>query len=295
MRRRIAHIVAVAFCLCGVLTAPAVAEKAPDQYNPPELEGVDIVEHLGDTLPLDLEFENEEGETVTLGQYFDGERPVIVTLGYYNCPMLCDLVLNGLVEGLKKIPYVPGEDFDIVTVSIDPREGPDLAKAKKANYLEQLGNPEAGAGWHFLTGERENIKKLAGTIGFGYRYDPDKMQYAHGAAIYLASPEGKLTRYLYGIQFPPKQLRLGLTEAGEGKTGTVVDRFLLRCYHFDPDSRKYGVYVWGVMRIGGGLTVLVIATMLIVLWRRDRRRGDAEAGDGSNARPGQDATNASRA
>lgn len=261
--------------LLGLLvTAPAVAQEGPhDLLEPPELQGVDVVEHLGDSLPLDLTFVDDRGEKVALRQYFDKERPVILTLVYYNCPMLCNLVLNGLVEGLRGLEWAPGKEFDIVTVSIDPREGPDLAAKKKANYLQDLGNPEAGKGWHFLTGEREHIQQLAGAVGFQYRYDPSQMQYAHGAAIFLVSPEGKLMRYLYGIQFPPDQLKLGLVEAGQGKIGSVVDRFLLRCFHYDPASRKYGVYVWGVMRLGGGLTVLVIATMLIIFWRRERRRG----------------------
>lgn len=249
---------------------------AEDQ-TPHELEGVGITEHLGDTLPLDLAFKDSTGKNVRLGDYFDGQRPVILTLVYYNCPMLCNMVLNGLIEGMAPLEWSTASDFQVVSVSIDAREGPKLAAEKKKNYLEQYGKTGAGQGWHFLTGARENIQKLADTVGFGFKYDPDRMEYAHGAAIFMVSPEGKLTRYLYGIQFEPKQLKLALTEAGEGKLGSAVDQFVLRCYHFDPDSRKYGIYVWGVMRAGGLLTVLLIGFMLLVFWRRERRKGTISA------------------
>lgn len=255
--------------LSTLLAAPAAAQL---NIPPKEMEGVQIVEHLGETLPLDLRFKDENGADVTLRQYFGGEKPVLVTLVYYNCPMLCNLVLNGAIEGLKEVDFTPGEDFEIVTVSIDHREGPELATAKKKTYLEQYGRPEAAKGWHFLTGEADDIKALADAIGFGYRYDPDRMEYAHGAAIFFASPQGKLTRYLYGIQHPPKQLHLALVEAGEGTIGSAVDRFLMRCYMYNPDSREYAFYIWGAMRLGGLLTIIFISAMLFILWRRERRQ-----------------------
>lgn len=248
---------------------PAAAQL---NINPKEMEGVQIVEHLGDKLPLDLTFRDETGAPVRLGQYFGGERPVLVTLVYYNCPMLCNLVLNGAIEGLRGVDFTPGVDFEIVTVSIDHREGPELAAAKKKTYLEQYARPGAEKGWHFLTGDAEQIRALADAIGFGYRYDPDRMEYAHGAAIFFASPEGKLTRYLYGIQHAPKQLHLALVEAGQGTIGSAVDRFMLRCYMYNPDSREYAFYIWGAMRLGGLLTIILISTMLLILWRRERRQ-----------------------
>jgi protein SCO1/2 len=265
---------AVVYALGFALLVPAVISPAAAQLNTPpkEMEGVEIIEHLGEQLPLDLTFRDERGETVRLGSYFDGKRPVIVTLVYYNCPMLCSMVLNGAIDGLRGVDFTPGEDFQIVTVSIDHREGPELASEKKKNYLEQYGRPEAAAGWHFLTGDAEQIRALAGAIGFGYRYDPDRMEYAHGAAIFFASPEGKLTRYLFGIQHEPKQLHLALVEAGQGKIGSAVDRFLMRCYMYNPDSRKYGFYIWGAMRLGGLLTIIVISAMLMIFWRRERRQ-----------------------
>ena len=224
---------------------------------------------------MDLPFVDEEGRAVTLGQYFKDDKPVILTLVYFNCPMLCNMILNGLVEGMQGIKWTAGEDFRVVTVSIDPREKPELAREKKTNYIKQLGRADAAAGWHFLTGERDDIKALAQAVGFGFRYDPDRMEYAHGAAIFLLSPDGKLTRYLYGIQFPPKQLELALVDAGQGKLGSAFDRFVLRCYHYDPASRKYGVYIWGIMRAGGVLTILLIGAMLFVFWRRERRLSQA--------------------
>jgi protein SCO1/2 len=265
----------------------AAAEGPAVTDTPPELQGVEVTEHLGDQIPLDLAFRDENGRNVTLADYFKGDKPVILTLNYYACPMLCTLVLNGMIDGLKPLKWSPDKDFRIVTVSIDHREGPELAREKKKSYLAQYDRPEAEAGWHFLTGTRENIKALADTVGFGYQYVPDRMEWAHGAVIFMVSPSGKLTRYLYGLQYEPKQLQLGLTEAGEGKIGNALDRFLLRCYHYDPDSRKYGVYVWGIMRAGGLLTITVIGTMLFIFWRRERRRGFGALPDPSRAaRPG---------
>ncbi len=254
-----------AVCLGG----PAAAQL---NIQPKEMKGVQIVEHLGDTLPLDLRFRDETGADVSLKQYFDGERPVLLNLVYYNCPMLCNLVLNGAIEGLQGVEFTPGDEFQIVTISIDHREGPELAAAKKKTYLEQYGRPEAAEGWHFLTGERDTIRALADAIGFGFQYDPDRMEYAHGAAIFFVSPKGVLTRYLYGIQYEPKQLRLALVEAGEGTIGSAVDQLLLRCYMYNPDSREYAFYIWGAMRLGGLLTIVLIAGMLIILWRRERRQ-----------------------
>jgi protein SCO1/2 len=260
----------ITLLFCGVATSAwAQANQNPESL----LQNIDVVEQLGKTVPLDLEFRDESGNVVKLGDYFTGEKPVLLNLGYYKCPMLCNMVLNGVVGGMQDMDWVPGEEFTVVTVSIDPREGPKLAREKKATYIKQLGKPEAAKGWHFLTGQRKDIKALAESVGFGYEYDMNRMEYAHGASIFFLSPKGKITRYLYGIEYEAKQLRLALVEAGEGTVGNAIDRFLLRCYHYDPHSRKYGVYVWGVMRAGGLLTLSFIAIMLFVFWRRERRRG----------------------
>lgn len=266
-----------------LLTLVASAMAQPSQNPEALLDNINVEEHLGETVPLDLEFRDEDGKPVKLGDYLKGDKPVLLNLGYYKCPMLCNMVLNGVVGGLQGMAWVPGDEFRIVTLSIDPREGPKLAREKKATYLEQLGKPEAAKGWHFLTGQRKDIKALAKAVGFGYEYDTDRMEYAHGATIMFLSPKGKITRYLYGIQYEPKQLKLALVEAGEGTVGNAIDRFLLRCYHYDPHSRKYGVYVWGVMRAGGLLTFLIVAGMLFVFWRRERRRGYGANGAGPNS------------
>lgn len=269
--RRQLHRTSALFACLAVSCLGGVA-SAQLNIQPKEMKGVKIVEHLGDTLPLDLAFRDESGAEVKLRQFFDGERPVLLNLVYYNCPMLCNLVLNGAIEGLQDVDYTPGVEFEIVTISIDHREGPELAAAKKKTYLEQYGRPEAAKGWHFLTGERESIQALADAIGFGFQYDPDRMEYAHGAAIFFVSPKGVLTRYLYGIQYEPKQLRLALVEAGEGTIGSTIDQLLLRCYMYNPDSREYAFYIWGAMRLGGLLTIVLIAGLLFILWRRERRQ-----------------------
>jgi len=260
--------------LIALTTVVCLGGEAGAQLNiqPKEMKGVRVVEHLGDRLPLDLKFRDETGAEVSLKQYFDGERPVLLNLVYYNCPMLCNLVLNGAIEGLQGVEFTPGDEFEIVTISIDHREGPELAAAKKKTYLEQYGRPEAAKGWHFLTGDREAIGSLAEAIGFGFQYDPDRMEYAHGAAIFFASPKGVLTRYLYGVLYAPKQLRLALVEAGQRKIGSAVDHILLRSYMYNPDSREYAFYIWGAMRLGGLLTIVLIAGMLLIFWRRERRQ-----------------------
>ena len=255
----------------------SVGSARAEEVTPPELEGVGIVEHLGETLPGDLRFVDSEGKSVVLGDYFDGTRPTILNLVYFNCPMLCNLVLNALTEGMSNLDWTAGKDFQVITLSIDPREKSDLAAAKKKNHIEQLGRPEAAAGWHFLTGDRDSIRTLADAVGFSFKYDTERMEYAHGAALFMVSPKGRLTRYLYGISYPEKQLKLALTEAGEGTVGSAIDQFVLRCYHFDPDSRKYGIYIWGVMRLGGLATVGLIGLMLAIFWRRERRRGTVRA------------------
>lgn len=282
MSRR-APIALWSLALLSLLTLGASAMAEPSQNPEALLSNIDVVEKLGETVPLDLEFRDEDGKIVTLGDYLAGDKPVLLNLGYFKCPMLCNMVLNGVVGGLQEMSWVPGEEFRVITLSIDPSEGPELARQKKATYLEQLGKPEAAKGWHFLTGGRANIKAIAAAVGFGYEYDTNRMEYAHGAAIMFLSPKGKITRYLYGIEYEAKQLRLALVEAGEGTVGNAIDRFLLRCYHYDPHSRKYGVYVWGVMRAGGLLTFLIIASMLLVFWRRERRHGHGGKFAGPNS------------
>jgi len=256
------------------LRPPKQEELAVENRTPKELD-VDITERLGEKIPTGLSFKDAQGEEVQLKQYFGTGRPVLLTLVYYNCPMLCNLVLNGVLEGARELGWVPGQDYELVTLSISPNESPELALAKKKNYLEQLGIEGAGAGWHFLTGTQDNIKALADAVGFGYRYDPSTQDYAHGAAIFFLADDATITRYLYGITFPAKQLRLALTEAGRGEVGSLVDRVLLRCFMYEPSHKKYGFYIWGAMRMGGVAIITVLGLLLLILWRNDRDHGVA--------------------
>lgn len=238
---------------------------------PIELKGVGITEHLGAHISLDLEFTNENGKTVPLSKYFEGDLPVILTLVYYECPQLCTFVLNGLVSSLKKMKWTVGEKFKIVTISIDPTETSELAIQKKKVYLEKYGRKNAEVNWHFVTGSEENIKQLANEIGFGYRYDDDQKQFAHSAAIYVLTPDGKISRYLYGITYKPRDVKLALLEASKGKIGNVVDRLLMFCYHYDPQGRKYALFATNVMKGAGGITVLGIGLMVFQLGRRKKK------------------------
>lgn len=224
--------------------------------RPDLLKDVGIDQKLNDSIPLNLTFRDEHGRPVELAQYF-GSKPVILSLVYYNCPMLCTQVLNGLTRSLKQIPMSVGEEFNVVTVSIDPTERPVLADAKQTLYAGMYGRPGAAKGWHFLTGEDAQIKRLAQAVGFRYAYDPDSHQYAHASGIMVLTPEGKLSRYFYGIQYPERDLRLGLVEASAGKIGSPVDQVLLFCYHYDPHTGKYGLLISRVIQLSAAVTVLL--------------------------------------
>jgi protein SCO1/2 len=249
-----------------LLMVPAAAE----QPLPAELEGVGIEEKFGSKIDLDLTFIAENGHPAALRDYFGRGRPVILNLVYYSCPMLCTLVLNGQTAALREVPWTPGEEFEVVTISIDPTETFALAGQKRASYLESYGRPAPG--WHFLTDHRGNVRKLAEQVGFRYRYDEQGQQYAHAAAIMVLTEEGAVSRYLYGVRYRARDLRLALTEASAGKTGTTVDRLLLYCFHYDPKARSYVLFATNLMRAGGAAVVMVLAVFLIGLWRRERMR-----------------------
>jgi protein SCO1/2 len=259
---------AVAFL---ALAPGAAAQLASDPMQsvgvrPELLKQVGIDQKLNQSIPLDLTFHDEDGKTVALGQFF-GQKPVILTLVYYNCPMLCTQVLNGVESSLKELSTDIGNQYDVVTISIDPTESHVLAKTKKEMYVGMYGRPGAAQGWHFLTGDEPQIKQLANAVGFRYAYDPDTKQFAHASAIMLLTPEGKISRYFYGIQYPTRDLRLGLVEASEGKIGTPVDQVLLFCYHYDPATGKYGLLISHVIQIGGALTVLILGVGMLILFR----------------------------
>lgn len=261
------HMRAPIYILLLLLSMPALAVEGGQQ----ELEGVDVDEQLGDVLPLQLEFVDHEGTAVALGDYFRDGVPVILTMNYFRCPMLCGLQLNGLTSALSELEWTPGERFRLVTVSINPEEGPELAAAKRANHLEMLGRGE-DVDWAFLTGDAEAIDQLAEAIGYQYRYVASTGEYAHPAALTFVSPEGVITRYLNGLSYEAFDMRMALLEASEGRIGSPVDQIFLGCFIYDPVTGGYVRNAWMFMRIGGALTVLVLGTFLGVLWLRERRR-----------------------
>ena len=251
----------------------SVSAMAQDRIEPvpKPLARVGIDEKLDAALPLALVFKDDAGRDVTLGSYFRPGHPVVLTLNYFRCPMLCTLELDGLVDGLKGLAWTPGDEFTVVTVSIDPRETAELARAKKQSYLEDFGRPSAEAGWHFLTGSQESIDALTKAVGFSYEYDKDTDQYGHAAVVMLATPEGRVGRYLYGVVFAPATLKLALLEASKGKIGSTWDRFILYCYRYDADHGRYALAARSIMRAGGALTVLILGCAIGGFWLHDRR------------------------
>jgi protein SCO1 len=240
----------------------------PANTRPPRLENVGIEQHLDAQVPPDLTFRDETGETVKLADYF-GRKPLILNLVYYNCTMLCGEALAGLSSAMRLVKFDVGNEFDVVTVSFDPRETPEMAAAKKKDYVGRYGRPNAAAGWHFLTGQPDSINALTKVVGFQYQYDPKSNQYAHATAIMVLTPQGRISRYFYGVDFPPKDLRLGLVEASQGKIGNAVDAVLLYCYHYNPETGKYGAMVANILRLAAAATVLIMGIFLFILWRLD--------------------------
>jgi len=243
----------------------------PTSARPGILGKIAIDQQIGHRLPLDTPFVDESGRAVTLGDYF-GKRPVILALVYYECPMLCTQVLNGLVSALGVMNLEAGREFDVVAVSFNPKEGPGLASQKKASYLERYGRPQSAGGWHFLTGSQDSITRLTDAAGFRYEFDKEIGQFAHGAAIEVVTPTGTIAKYFYGIEYSPRDLRLGLIEASDERIGSVVDDVLLFCYHYDPASGKYGPSVLSLVRMGAVATILSFAVFLTVSLRREHAR-----------------------
>lgn len=274
-RNVVAVVRATAILCAAALFFPALASAQltddPIQnigVRPELLKDVGVDQKLNESIPLDLQFSDENGKPVELRQYF-GSKPVILSLVYYNCPMLCTQVLNGLERSLKELSLDIGKDYTVVTVSIDPSETHVLAAAKQELYTGLYGRAGAAQGWHFLTGAEPQIKQLAHAVGFRYAYDPTSKQFAHASCIMLLTPEGKISRYFYGITYPSRDLRLGLVDASEGKIGTPVDAILLFCYHYDPGTGKYGLIIARVIQIAGGLTILLLGGLIFILGRRE--------------------------
>ncbi len=244
------------------------------QVAPADLSNIGIDQRLNQQLPLDLEFKDETGRTVKLGDYFQTGRPVILNLVYYTCPMLCGEELAGEASALSMLKFTPGKEYEIVSVSFNPDETPKDAAAKQQVYIarmnEHLDHKTDGDGWHFLTGQQEQIKQLADAVGFRYRRDPRTGQFIHAAGIMLVTPGGKLAQYYYGVEFSPKDIRLGLIEASRDKIGTLVDQVVLYCYHYDPNTGRYGAVVTNIMRLAGAATMLILGGFLIVMYRREK-------------------------
>jgi len=242
----------------------------------PAEQQIDVIENLGGYIPLDTEFIDESGNVVKLASFFENEIPTVLTLNYFECPMLCTLVLNGLAESLKNLTLNAGEDFQVITIDINPNEKTLFANQKKKNYIKGFGLENIKNDWHFLTGSQVNIKKIADSIGYIYYYDAQRNEYMHPAAITLLSSEGKISRYLYGIEYPTKDLKLGLLEASEGKIGTNLDKIILYCYHYDPYKNTYTIFATNVMRLGGIFTIIFLGIMLAGYWKKDKNLFDKE-------------------
>lgn len=237
---------------------------------PGALQGVGIDQRLNQSIPLNLVFKDELGRAVPLSTYFHG-KPVLLALVYYRCPMLCTRILNGVVDSLNTISFTPGKDFEVLSVSFDPKDTPELAAAKKKTYLASYKRAGTQNGWHFLTGDSASIKALTEAVGFHYKYDPATQQFAHASGIMLLTPNGRLSRYFYGVEYKPRDVRLGLVEASNNKIGNAVDEVLLFCYHYDAATGKYGAVAMNAERIGGAAFLLLAGSCLLLLWRRERR------------------------
>ncbi|MCC7308280.1 MAG: SCO family protein [Acidobacteria bacterium] len=290
-RRVLPGLSILAAVLMLVLTEGAYSQKvehfnsplyAPKTYDPSQsetkglpkvLQEVGIEQKLGEQLPLDAEFKDESGHAVKLGEFFNKGRPVVVAFVYYECPMLCNEVLNGLTGSLKGISLDAGKDFDVVAISFDARENekPDLAKNKKENYMARYGRPGTESGWHFLTGNEGSIDAATKAAGFGFKWDEKSNQFAHAGAVMIVTPDGRMSRYLYGIDYSPRDLKFGIMESGENKVGNAAEQLLLYCYHYDPATGKYGLAILRVMRIFAVATLLGMVAMGLVFWRRNKK------------------------
>jgi len=275
--------------VCAMLTAsPAAAQEEagfPDSFlryageakrptesassTVPQLEHVSFRQRLGDKLPMDASFKDENGRPVTLGSYFGGTRPVVLAFVYYQCPMLCTQVMNGISSALKVVPFGAGKDFDVVLISFDPRDTPAAALEKKRTHLAYWSAEDTAAGWHFLTGDAANIQRATNAAGFNYSWDERAKQFAHVSGVLVLTPTGTLSRYFYGVEYSPKELRLALVESGEGRVGSAIDELLLYCFHYDPEAGRYGAVVMNLIRLGGVVTLTVLAGFFWLMRRRE--------------------------
>jgi protein SCO1/2 len=275
----------------AVLAQPGQPAPAQPSYSmqdsnlrpalPGALQGVGIDQKLDYQLPLYATFKDEAGRSVPLSTFFASKKPVILAPVYYRCPMLCTQILTGLESSLKAVSFNPGQDFEVVAFSFDPKDTPETAASKRELYLRRYARPGTANGWHFLTGDAQNIKLLTDALGFHFKYDPSSDQFAHASAVMIATPEGRVSRYFYGVEYAPRDIRLGLVEASKGKIGTPVDQVLLFCFHYDPATGKYGAIAMGTLRIASALFVLIGGAFLVIVIRREKRHntpGENRAG-----------------
>lgn len=282
----------MSFCILTILASIAFAQMpenyssplySPRKYDPNKsssngipkaLKKVGIEQKLNEKLPLDAKFTDASGKEIRLGEYFGKDKPVVLALVYYECPMLCNEVLNGLTGSLKGISFDVGNEFDVVAISFDARENgkPNLIKNKKESYVERYNRPNSASGWHFLTGEQSEIDKVTEAVGFNYHYDEKTNQFAHAGGIMVITPEGKISKYFYGIDYSPKDLKFGIMESSENKIGNAVEQLYLYCYHYDPSTGKYGFAILNVLRLLGVITLLGLATMFFVFWRKNKKK-----------------------
>ncbi|MFY9821143.1 MAG: SCO family protein [Thermoanaerobaculia bacterium] len=272
--RCLSALTGLALLLAGA--AWAADSTVPSSEMPGVLKSVGYDQRIGERVPLDVPWRDEHGREVKLGDYLGaaGHKPAVLVLAYYHCPMLCDMVLQGVETGLKPLSLDPGRDFDVIVAGIDPAETPELAAKKKRQVLERYARPGTEDGWHFLTGPQDSITRLAQAIGFRYVADPERKQFAHAAGMVILTPEGRVSRYLLGVEFPARDIRLGLVESGHGKLGTVVDQVLLYCFHYDPLVGRYSATTLNLVRISAVVTVVGLALLVVFL----RRRETAESG-----------------
>lgn len=262
--------VGLAVCALSMFLQPFLASAQLNQQKPRDLQDVGIEEHLGEQIPLDLTFATSEGDSTTLGELMESEKPVLLNPVYYNCPMLCSMVIDAVYAGVSDLKWTPGKEYNIITFSIDPEEDHRLAASTKDSMITKFNRKGAEEGWHFLTGKKDAIRELTEAIGFKYKKINETGQYAHSASIMFLSPDGVLTRYLYGIKFDEFALRNALYEAADGEIGSTTDQLLLYCYQYDPDSQSYVPVAWRIMQLGGFATVLLIGIFLGFMWLKDK-------------------------
>ncbi|NLE48085.1 MAG: SCO family protein [Sandaracinaceae bacterium] len=282
------------FVAAAFLTSPSEAQhRFVDQTGPqpardvPQLDEIGVDEKLDETIPLDLSFRDHTGKKVQLKDYFDGKRPVLLSFAYHTCDTLCSMVLDATARGIQDAVWTAGKEYQVITISIDPKETLEATAAKRAQLLKAYGRPEADNGWHFLVGDKPEIERITDAFGYRYFYNARSGHYGHPAAIMFLTPDGKIARYLYGLNYNPTDVRMALLEASEGRSISTVEQLILYCYAYDPGANSYALMAFNVMKLGGGLTVLLLGGTLALFWLRERRRGLLATGPAENDEPHQ--------